>query len=149
RFLDLTSGFGVATAGFGQEAQIRAFRAQAETLYHAMGDVHPTKLKVRLCRELGELTYGRWGAGPGKVIWGNSGFEAGESALKSAFLGTGKPGVLAFEGGYHGLGYGALAASALEPFQGPFRRQLKEFATFLPYPRELKDLGDLRSAFFK
>lgn len=149
RYLDLTSGFGVATAGFGNEIVVNAFREQSGKLYHAMGDVHPTELKVRLCRELAQVTYGRWGAGAAKVILGNSGFEAVEGALKTAFLATGKPGVIAFEGGYHGLGYGALAATALEPFQGPFRKQLKEFARFLPFPRQAADLAALRARFWE
>ena len=143
RFLDLTSGFGVATSGFGQEALVNAFKEQPEKLYHAMGDVHPTELKIRLCRALVDITFGRWNHGSAKVILGNSGFEAVEVALKTAYLATGKPGVIAFEGGYHGLGYGALAATALEPFQGPFRRQLKDFAHFLPFPRRVADLEPL------
>ena len=61
------------------------------------------------------LTFERWGAGDGKVILGNSGFEAVEAALKTSLLRTGKAGVIAFTGGYHGLGFGALTATAL-PF---------------------------------
>ena len=55
----------------------------------------------------------------GKVIFGNSGFEAVESALKTAMLATGKHGIIAFTGGYHGLGYGALNATHREFFRGP------------------------------
>jgi 4-aminobutyrate aminotransferase-like enzyme len=99
-----------------------------------MGDVHPTLLKVELCRRLSELTYERWGAGAGKVILGNSGFEAVEAALKTSLLYSGKPGVIAFTGGYHGLGFGAVAAGGIPYFREPFRAQLKEFATLLPYP---------------
>jgi 4-aminobutyrate aminotransferase-like enzyme len=73
-----------------------------------MGDVHPTRLKVELCARLSELTFERWGKGEGKSVLSNSGFEAVETALKTALLATGRRGVLAFEGGYHGLGYGAL-----------------------------------------
>lgn len=71
----------------------------------------------------------------GKVIFGNSGFEAVEAALKTARLATGKAGLIAFEGGYHGLGYGALNATHREHFSGPFRNQLREFGHFLPFPR--------------
>jgi 4-aminobutyrate aminotransferase-like enzyme len=112
------------------------------TLLHAMGDVHPHALKARLAQELSDLTFGRWArtgrnkrqAGTGKTIFGNSGFEAVEAALKTARLATGKPGVIAFEGGYHGLGYGALNTTHREHFRGPFRNQLREFAQFLPFP---------------
>jgi len=42
--------------------------------------------------------------------------------------------VIAFRGAYHGLGYGALEAGGIPFFRDPFRAQLKEFATILPYP---------------
>jgi 4-aminobutyrate aminotransferase-like enzyme len=133
-FLDLTSAFAVAGLGHGAPALRNAVHAQADQLMHAMGDVHPTELKVRLCEELGRLTFGRWFGQPGKTILANSGFEAVEAALKTALLYSGKPGVIAFTGAYHGLGYGALAAMGLPKFREPFRAQLRDFATLLPYP---------------
>jgi acetylornithine/succinyldiaminopimelate/putrescine aminotransferase len=68
------------------------------------------------------------------VIFCNSGFEAVEAALKTALLATRKPGVVAFEGGYHGLGYGALTATHRAHFRHPFRAQLAGFARFVPFP---------------
>lgn len=70
----------------------------------------------------------------GKTIFCNSGFEAVEAALKTALLATGKPGVIAFEGAYHGLGYGALNATHREHFRAAFRRQLGGFVHFVPFP---------------
>jgi len=70
----------------------------------------------------------------GKTIFCNSGFEAVEAALKTALLATGKPGVLAFAGAYHGLGYGALNVTHRDYFRGPFRPQLRQFARFAPFP---------------
>ena len=70
----------------------------------------------------------------GKVIFCNSGFEAVEAALKTAMLATGKPGVIAFEGAYHGLGYGALNATHREHFRSRFRSQLGGFGFFVPFP---------------
>ncbi|MGA0849307.1 MAG: aspartate aminotransferase family protein [Chthoniobacterales bacterium] len=134
RFLDFTAGFGVAGLGHSSAPVRDALTAQAGRLLHAMGDVHPAESKVELCEMLGEMTYGRWGAGRGKVILGNSGSDAIEAALKTAVLHSGKPGVLVFEGAYHGLGYGALEASALEFFRAPFASQLGRFAVAVPYP---------------
>ncbi len=107
-------------------------------LLHAMGDVHPHRLKAELARELSRLTFERWGHKPvtGKTIFCNSGFEAVEAALKTALLATGKPGVLAFSGAYHGLGYGALNATHREYFRRPFSRQLAGFAHFVPFPEK-------------
>jgi 4-aminobutyrate aminotransferase-like enzyme len=147
QYLDLTAAFGVAAAGHANSQVVRAGRRQMATLLHAMGDVHPHRLKAQLARELSRLTFERWHsevpnrfspgakAATGKTIFCNSGFEAVEAALKTALLATGKPGVIAFEGGYHGLGYGALNATHRDHFRGPFRSQLREFGYFLPFPR--------------
>ncbi|MDR2462639.1 MAG: aspartate aminotransferase family protein [Verrucomicrobiales bacterium] len=142
-FLDLTSAFGVATAGFGAEHKKRAFAGQSAVLEHGMGDVHPAALKVELCERLAALTFGRWGAGAGKVALGNSGFEAVETALKTALMMTGKRRALAFEGAYHGLGFGSLTVNGWDFFKSPFRAQLADFADFVPFPRSAAELEKL------
>jgi len=142
RFLDFTSAFGVAGLGHRNPEVVAAMQAQSGKLLHGMGDVHPTALKVDLCARLSEITFERWGAGKGKVVLSNSGFEAVESALKTARLATGKAGILAFANGYHGLGYGSLLATDLEKFRGPFVDQLAEVTTRLPYG----EFGDLDPA---
>lgn len=158
RYLDLTAAFGVAAAGHANPRVVRAGQRQMATLLHAMGDVHPHPLKADLARELSRITFERWGeegrkagkqtpaAGSrqtvmAKCVFANSGFEAVEAALKTALLATGRPRVLAFEGGYHGLGYGALTTTHREYFRSPFRRQLAEFADFAPYPHHPADLA--------
>jgi 4-aminobutyrate aminotransferase-like enzyme len=57
-----------------------------------------------------------------------------EAALKTAVLATGKPGILAFEGGYHGLTLGALATTYREDFRGPFLSRIYQGARFAPFP---------------
>lgn len=134
RFLDLTSAFGVAGWGHGHPHLVQALQQQAKELFHAMGDVHPSPHKAALCRRLSQLTFERWNVGEGRTILGNSGFEAVEAALKTAALFTGKPGVITFEGAYHGLGFGALDTCGLPFFRRPFEKQLGLFSIPLPYP---------------
>ncbi len=134
KYLDLTAAFGVAAAGHANSRVVRAGQQQMAKLLHAMGDVHPHALKAKLARELSRITFERWQRKTGKVIFSNSGFEAVESALKTAILATGRHGVIAFSGAYHGLGYGALNATHREHFRGPFRSQLREFGHFVPFP---------------
>jgi len=134
RFLDLTSGFGVASLGYTPEKVVTAAQDQLTRLYHAMGDVHPSAEKAVLCRRLSQLTFEKWNLGAGKVILTNSGSEAVEAALKTAWMATKKRGVLAFSGSYHGLGYGALTVTGRHLFRNPFSAQLADFATFLPFP---------------
>jgi len=154
RYLDLTAAFGVANVGHCNPRVVAAIRHQAGHLIHAMGDVHPNALKLALARELVALTFGRWlgkggsaGASPSKphdggrasrraaarVIFANSGAEAVEAALKTAAIHTGRPGVIAFHGAYHGLTYGALAATARPHFRQPFEKQLGKFVTHVPF----------------
>ena len=161
KYLDLTAAFGVAAAGHANAAVVRAGQKQMAKLLHAMGDVHPHALKAQLARELSRITFERWSvagnvrtlsksightrtsAATGKVIFNNSGFEAVEAALKTAMLATGKGGIIAFEGGYHGLGYGALNVTHRGHFRGPFQSQLREFGNFLPFPKKEAQLRSL------
>ena len=133
KYLDLTAAFGVAAAGHANPRVVRAGQKQMAELLHAMGDVHPHALKAELARELSRVTFERWRSNRGKTIFCNSGFEAVEAALKTSMMGTGKRGVIAFEGAYHGLGYGALNATHREHFRARFRPQLREFATFVSF----------------
>lgn len=146
KYLDLTAAFGVAAAGHANPRVIKAGKMQMGKLLHAMGDVHPHALKAQLAQKLSELTFGRWQkGGHGKTIFCNSGFEAVEAALKTAKLTTGKPGIIAFEGAYHGLGYGTLNATHRQHFRGEFRSQLKSFGHFVPFPKSAKDLKPIES----
>lgn len=130
RFVDLTAGFGVAAAGHANAAVAAAVAEQSARLPHAMGDVHPAAAKVELLERLAGLA-------PGDLevsILAANGSDAVEAALKTAVMATGRPGVVAFEGGYHGLGYGALSVAGLERFREPFERQLYRGVRFAPFP---------------
>lgn len=150
RYLDLTAAFGVASAGHANPRVIAAGRRQMGKLLHAMSDVHPHVLKGELARVLSHLTFERWSSADverprqaphtGKAIFCNAGFEAVEAALKTALLATGRPGVIAFDGAYHGLGYGALNVTRRDHFRGHFRSQLAEFGHFVPFPTAVEEL---------
>jgi 4-aminobutyrate aminotransferase / (S)-3-amino-2-methylpropionate transaminase / 5-aminovalerate transaminase len=129
-YVDLTAAFAVAGIGHAHPAVVRAIGEQAGRLIHGMGDVHPPEIKVRLLRALAEVTP----PGLTRTVLANSGGEAVEAALKTAAIATGKPRVLAFHGGYHGLTYGALDVSGREDFRRPFAAQLGRNAVFAPYP---------------
>lgn len=143
RFIDITSAFGVAGLGHTHEPLCEAMQQQASELMHAMGDVHPTKLKIDVCKKLSAMTFERWGLGIGKTVLSNSGFEAVETALKTAYIATGKAGVVSFKGGYHGLGYGALLGSGVEKFKQPFEAQLAEISHQLNFPVREENLFSL------
>jgi len=141
KYLDLTAAFGVAAAGHANPNVVKAGQKQMARLLHAMGDVHPPARKAELARELSRVTFERWNKKSGKTIFSNSGFEAVESALKTAALATKKNGVIAFSGAYHGLGYGALNVTHRDFFRSPFQLQLREFGHFVLFPTKISDLA--------
>lgn len=134
-FVDLTSGFGVAFAGHSNPRVADSLSRQAAMLPHALGDVYPAAIKVALLEKLASIAPGELGIS----ILGSDGADAVEAALKTAALHTGRPGVLAFEGGYHGLTYGALAATWRPDFRGPFLAQLNPHVRFAPFPAGVPD----------
>ncbi|MDG1356582.1 MAG: aspartate aminotransferase family protein [Akkermansiaceae bacterium] len=138
RYIDLTAAFGVAGLGHGWSAGV--MREQSEKLIHGMGDVHPTALKVEVCKLLSAMTFERWGEGVAKTTLSNSGFEAVETALKTAVMATAKAGLVSFKNGYHGLGYGALLGTGIEKFRTPFEEQLAPLCAQLDFPSTEDDL---------
>jgi 4-aminobutyrate aminotransferase-like enzyme len=160
KYLDLTAAFGVAAAGHANPRVVKAGQKQMARLLHAMGDVHPHALKARLARELSGITFERWQieskvrspkskarnrSTRGKTIFCNSGFEAVEAALKTAMLSTNKRGVIAFEGAYHGLGYGTLNATHRTHFNKFFQKQLGGFGYFVSFPTAKAELSNVEA----
>jgi 4-aminobutyrate aminotransferase-like enzyme len=143
RYIDLTAAFGVTNVGHTNPRVVAAIQKQAGQLLHAMGDVHPNELKLKLARELVGLTFGRWNKSEGRVIFANSGAEAVEVATKTAAIHTKRPGIIAFEGAYHGLTYGALDTTWRADFRSPFSKQLGHFTAHVPFGR-LPDVAKIQ-----
>ncbi|MGD2215813.1 MAG: aspartate aminotransferase family protein [Gemmatimonadales bacterium] len=129
-YIDLSAGFGVAAAGHRAPRVTEAVKRQLDLLAHGMGDVHPPEIKVRLLERLAEIAPGDLS----QSVLSSSGSEAVESALKTARLASGRPGVLCFRGAYHGLTYGALAVTDGEFFREPFQDQLGITVARVPFP---------------
>jgi 4-aminobutyrate aminotransferase-like enzyme len=131
RYVDLVAGFGALLLGHQPKEVAAAVDAQGKSLWLALGDVYGSDAKLRLLERLVALFPER-GA---RVMLGLSGSDAVTAALKSAVLATGRSGVVAFEGGYHGLSHGPLAACGYsEGFRAPFADQLGQHVKFLSYP---------------
>lgn len=143
RYVDLVAGFGALLLGHRPEVVRRAVAEQAEKLPLALGDVYGCEVKATLGERVAALFPER-GA---RVLFGLSGADAVTAALKTAVLATGRPGVVAFEGGYHGLSYAPLAACGLHAaFRAPFVAQLGAHVRFAPYPVTAADLDRALSA---
>jgi 4-aminobutyrate aminotransferase-like enzyme len=136
-YVDFTGGFGVALLGHSVPAVASAIAAQARRLIHGMGDVHPPTLKVELLERLVALC--PWTDARG--VLAQTGSEAVEIALKTARIASGRAGVLAFEGGYHGLTLGSLAVTSRRHFRGPFEERLYPGVAFAPFPEPWRPGG--------
>lgn len=131
RYVDLTSGFGVAFIGHRHPAVVAAVKRQADALLHALGDLYPSVVKIQLLEKLCALS--PWPEA--RAMLSLSGSDAVTAALKTAVMATGRTGVVAFEGSYHGLSYGPLAVSGFaERFRAPFDRQLGSHVHFAQWP---------------
>jgi 4-aminobutyrate aminotransferase-like enzyme len=134
RYVDLTAAFGVASCGHSHPELVRVASEQCARLMHGMGDVHPPTAKIELLTRLAAVAPG----GLGHAVLGLNGADAVEAALKAAWLHTGRAGVIAFEGGYHGLLGLPLEAAGHARFKAPFLPLLAERTTVLPFPDPLR-----------
>jgi 4-aminobutyrate aminotransferase/(S)-3-amino-2-methylpropionate transaminase len=139
-FVDLTAGFGVASVGHRNPAVIRAGQEQLGKLPHAMGDAFPDPRRIELLERLAEKT------GLDRGIFGCSGSDAVDAALKTARIATGRDKVIAFRNSYHGLASGSLPVTDYKSaqFRGPFEGQLGNHVTHLEIgtiPDDLREYG--------
>ena len=131
RYIDLTAGFGVASTGHSNPYVAAAIHDQAVRLMHAMGDVHPTEVKVKLLEKIASIAPGDLN----KTFLASTGAEAVEAAMKTAILATGKSTFATFRSAYHGLSLGTLEVSGIDKFREPFKSVLPKRALFLEYPK--------------
>jgi 4-aminobutyrate aminotransferase/(S)-3-amino-2-methylpropionate transaminase len=136
RYVDLAAGFGAILLGHCHPELTEVVRKQAGNLTQALGDVFPSREKITLQESLAR----RCGPDPKQVILGQSGADAITAALKTAVLATGKPGVIAFSGAYHGLSYAPLALCNLrESYRRAFSGQLSSHVRVIPYPSHAEE----------
>jgi 4-aminobutyrate aminotransferase-like enzyme len=139
RFVDLTAGFGVSNVGHGHPRVVDAVCEQSQRLLHAMGDVHPASVKVELLEALARHYPG---GVPVRAVLSSSGADAVETALETALLASGRAGIVAFEGAYHGLSLGTLDVTWRPFFRQPFAARLPHKTAFASYG----DASDVRRA---
>ncbi len=132
RYLDFLSGFGACNAGHNHPRIVAAAREQMDKMVHAPLGVIAPETTLRLAWELGQITPGH----ADMFFFGNSGAEAVEGAMKLARYVTGRRGIIAFLGGFHGRTLGAASVTTSKVKyrngQGPYIPDIY-YARF-PYP---------------
>jgi len=103
-YLDFLAGIAVVGLGHCHPAPLAAAQAQLDRLWH-VSNLYWTEPMVELAQRLSAR------AGGARAFFCNSGAEAVEAGLKYARKATGKPGVVALSGSFHGRTMGALSVT--------------------------------------
>jgi acetylornithine/LysW-gamma-L-lysine aminotransferase len=126
-YIDCMGGYGVALVGHCNDRVVSALKRQAEILITAhMSTYNDTRL--RFLEKIASV------APPSlnKIFFANSGAESVEAALKFARKYSGRHGVIAMNGGYHGKTFGALSVTYSEKYRKSFM-PLLDGVKFVPY----------------
>jgi 4-aminobutyrate aminotransferase / (S)-3-amino-2-methylpropionate transaminase / 5-aminovalerate transaminase len=99
RYIDFAGGIAVLNTGHRHPAVIAAVKEQLDRYTHTAFQVLPYEPYIELAERLNVLAPGDFAK---KTLFLTTGAEAVENAVKIARAATGRPGVIAFGGGYHG-----------------------------------------------
>ncbi|GAW35663.1 5-aminovalerate aminotransferase DavT [Roseovarius sp. A-2] len=121
RYIDFVGGIAVLNTGHRHPKVIAAAKAQEDHYTHTSFQVVPYEPYVALAEKLNDLAPGDHAK---KSLLVTTGAEAVENAVKIARAATGRPGVIAFTGSYHGRTLLTLGMTGkISPYKkdfGPF-----------------------------
>ena len=134
RFIDFGGGIAVLNTGHRHPKIIAAIQAQLERFTHTCYQVLPYESYVTLAERINKLTPGTHAK---KTCFFSSGAEGAENAVKIARASTGRPGIIAFSGAFHGRTLMACALTGkVVPYKvgfGPFPADVYH----IPFPMAL------------
>jgi LysW-gamma-L-lysine/LysW-L-ornithine aminotransferase len=126
-YLDCMGGYGVALVGHCNDRVVRAITSQAQDLITCHMSVY-NNVRLNFLKKFSKIAPKNLQ----KTFFTNSGTESVEAALKFSRKYTGKPGVLALNGGYHGKTFGSLSVTYSEKYRKSFLPLLDNMQ-FIPY----------------
>jgi 4-aminobutyrate aminotransferase / (S)-3-amino-2-methylpropionate transaminase / 5-aminovalerate transaminase len=136
-FIDFTGGVGCLNVGHSHPRVVEAAQEQLERFSHTDFTIVPYEVYVTLAERLTELVP----IANAKAAFFNAGTEAVENAIKFARSYTGRPAVIAFEGGFHGR---TLLSLSLTSKTHPYKAGLGPFAPEVyrvPFPNGYRGLN--------
>lgn len=131
RYIDFVGGIAVLNTGHRHPKVVAAAKAQEDHYTHTSFQVVPYEPYVALAEKLNELAPGDHAK---KSLLVTTGAEAVENAVKIARAATGRPGVIAFTGGYHGR---TLLTLGMTGKISPYKKDVGPFPTDIfraPFP---------------
>ena len=114
RYLDFVAGIAVNALGYNHPAIRDAVARGLESGLIHVSNLYHTEPGERLAEFLVERSFAQ------QVFFCNSGAEANEGAFKFARKWSGKPGIVAFSGSFHGRLFASLAATDRPDYRRPF-----------------------------
>ncbi len=131
RYIDFAGGIAVLNTGHRHPKVVEAAKAQEDLYTHTSFQVVPYEPYVALAEKLNALAPGD---APKKTLLVTTGAEAVENAVKIARAHTGRPGIIAFSGGYHGR---TLMTLGLTGKVSPYKKDVGPFPSDIfraPFP---------------
>ena len=116
RFIDFAAGIAVNNTGHRHPKVMAAVAEQAQAFTHTCFHVAPYESYIRLAERLNKATPGNFAK---KSMMVTTGAEAVENAIKMARAHTGRSGVIAFSGAFHGR---TLLGMALTGKVAPYKK---------------------------
>jgi acetylornithine aminotransferase len=126
RYLDFLGGIATNILGHSHPSIVKAVTYQIEELSH-VSNLYAHKPGVELAEKLQDLTNDP----SARIFFCNSGAEANEAAIKISRL-TGRKGIVAALGGFHGRTTGALSITGQNSKRAPFEPLLPK-VKFVPF----------------
>ncbi len=130
QYLDFTSGIGVTATGHCHPQIVSAIEKQASRLLFGQMNCMLPEITLRYATALRSQT-------PASIetfFFSNSGAEAVEGAVKLARIATGRPNVIAFEGGFHGRTAMTMALTSSKKVYREGFQPLPAGVFFSPFP---------------
>jgi 4-aminobutyrate aminotransferase/(S)-3-amino-2-methylpropionate transaminase len=133
RYIDFATGIAVCSTGHSNPKVIAAVQEQLQRFSHTAFGITPYRSAVELAEKLNGLAPGRT---PKKTMFVTTGAEAVENSVKIARAFTGRRGIIAFNGAFHGRTMLAMGLTGkITPYKnlyGPFPGEIYH----VPYPIE-------------
>ncbi len=138
RFIDFAAGIAVCNTGHRHPKIVAAIKAQLDQFTHTAYQIVPYESYVSLAEKVAQRAPGSFAK---KAAFFTTGAEAVENAVKIARAHTGRPGVIAFAGGFHGRTMMGMALTGkVAPYKlafGPFPADVYH----APYPNSVHGIS--------
>ncbi|MES2667241.1 MAG: 4-aminobutyrate--2-oxoglutarate transaminase [Pseudomonadota bacterium] len=134
RYIDFAAGIAVVNTGHCHPRVMAAVAHQMTKFTHTCHQVLPYEPYIRLAERLNAAIPGDFAK---KTIFVTTGAEAVENAIKIARIATGRPGVIAFGGAFHGRTFmGMSLTGKVEPYKKGFGAMMPD-VWHVPFPQDV------------